>query len=69
MSAHTLKDRIWKEDIRKGYGVVNIEAKMKENHLRWIGYVQRRGISELVRKIESWSLANLKKGARKTEDD
>lgn len=40
----TLRDRIRNENIRKGLGIANIVEKMKENCLRWIGHVQRRGI-------------------------
>ena len=42
---------------------------MKENRLRWFGHVPRRGISELVKKIESWNSGDLRKTARKMEDD
>ena len=54
MSGHTLRDRIRNEDIWKGLGFANIEEKMKDNHLRWFEYLQRQGIIESVRKIESW---------------
>ena len=56
---HTLRDRIRHEDIRKGLGVANIEEKIKKNHLRWFGQVQRQDISKPVRKIESWSSGDL----------
>ena len=35
---------------------------MKDNLLRWLGHVQRRGIIEPVRTIESWSSEDLERG-------
>ena len=35
---------------------------MKVNRLRWFGHMQRRAINEHVRKIESWSSGDLKRG-------
>ena len=49
---HTLRDRIQNEDIRNDLGFANIEENIKDNHLGWFGHVQRRVISESVRKIE-----------------
>ena len=40
MSGHTLRDIILYGDTRKGLRVANIGKKMKENRLRWFGYVQ-----------------------------
>ena len=39
MSGHTVRDRIQKEDIKKGLGVANIEEKLKGNNLKWFGQV------------------------------
>ena len=41
MSEHTLKDGIRSKNIIKGLRVLNIDEKMKENRLRYIGLVQR----------------------------
>lgn len=65
MSKHTLRDRIRYKAIRKGLGVVNIQAKMKDNHLRLFGHVRRRGICESVWKIEGWNLKDLKSGLKR----
>ena len=62
-----LEDRIRNEDIRNGFGVANIEEKMKENRLRWFRNVQIRGISKQEdRKLE---VMRLKKRERKIKDD
>ena len=61
MSWHTLRAKIRNKDIRKGLGVANIKKEMKEKRLSWFELVQRQGISEPVRKIESWSSEDLKR--------
>ena len=49
-------------------GVANIEEKIKKDHLRRFGYMQRQSISKPVRKMESWRSEDIKT-ARKTEND
>ena len=48
------EDRIINEDIRKSLGVVNVEDKMKENCLIWLGMCKDEG--ELV--CKEWVLEN-----------
>ena len=55
MSGHTLRDKICNEDIRKGLEFANIKETMKENRSKWFEHVQRWGISEQVKKVNSWS--------------
>ena len=62
MSGHTLRDRIRNESIRKELGVANIEDKMKENRLRQFGHVRRREEIAPVRKVESWTNGDLRRG-------
>ena len=40
---------------------------MKENRLKWFEHVQRRGIRETVRKVESCSFGELKRGRVRTK--
>lgn len=62
MSGYTLRDRIRNDNIRKELGVANIENKMKENRLRWFGHVQRREEVAPVRRVESWTTEDIKRG-------
>ena len=62
-----MRDRIRYKDINKGLRVKNIEEKMKENRLKWFEHVQRRGIRETVRKVESCSFGELKRGRVRTK--
>ena len=52
MSGHARMDRIRNEVIRSKVGVAPIEDKMREDRLRWFGYVQRRPLEALVRACE-----------------
>ncbi|RXH91995.1 hypothetical protein DVH24_021018 [Malus domestica] len=52
MCGHTRKDKIRNEDIQGKIGVAEIEGKMRENQLRWFGYVQRRPIDAPVRRCD-----------------
>ena len=61
MSGHTLRDIIRNESIRKELGVANIEDKKKENH-HWFGHVRRREEIAQVRKVESWTNGDLRRG-------
>ena len=58
MCGHTRKDMIRNTNIRERVGVVSIEEKLVENHLRWFGHVQRRPLSAPVRRVDqaTWSL-------------
>lgn len=40
------------EHIREKVGVTSIEEKMLESYLRWFGYVGRRPIEALVRRVD-----------------
>ncbi|CAN6561755.1 unnamed protein product [Malus baccata var. baccata] len=46
------KDKIRNEDIRGKVGVAEIEGKMRENRLRWVGHVQRRPTDAPVRRCD-----------------
>ena len=51
------KDRIWNKEIYLDIGVAPIDEKMRESHLKWFDYVQRRANKEPVRKKQidpSW---------------
>ncbi|KAM2694147.1 hypothetical protein EV2_008244 [Malus domestica] len=52
MCGHTRKDKIRNEDIRGKVGVAEIEGKMRENRLRWFGYVQRRPTDAPIRRCD-----------------
>ena len=42
MCGNTKRDKVRNEDIRNKISVASIEEKMRENRLRWFGYVRRR---------------------------
>lgn len=52
ISENTRKDKIQNEEIRKKIRVPPINEKMRENHLRWFGHVQRRATNAAVKKSE-----------------
>ncbi|KAM1143650.1 hypothetical protein ACFX2B_032151 [Malus domestica] len=52
MCGHTRKDKIRNEDIRGKVGVAEIEGKMRENRLRWLGHVQRRPTDAPIRRCD-----------------
>jgi hypothetical protein len=62
MCGHTKKDKVRNEIIREKVGVESIEAKMRENHLRWFGYIHRRWEDAPIRRIEKWRHDRLDKG-------
>ena len=47
MSYYTLKGGLRKKISKKGFGVVNIENKMRENHLHQFDYVEGGNIKKL----------------------
>jgi hypothetical protein len=62
MYRHIRKDKVRNEIIWKKVGVVSIEVKMRENHLRWFGHIQRRSRYAPVKRIEGWRHDGLDKG-------
>ena len=52
ISGNTWKDRIRTEEIHLKIGLVLIDEKMRKDHLRWFGYVQRRVTNVPVRKSD-----------------
>ena len=52
MNDNTLRDRIRNEYICRKLQVTPIENKMRENRLRWFGYVQCRPINMPIPKSE-----------------
>lgn len=51
MSSNTFKDRMKKENIWSKLGITPIEDKMRENRIRWFGYVHRRPINAIVKEL------------------
>ena len=49
---NTMMDSIRNWEFREKLGVSPISAKMRENRLRWFGYMHRKSFDALVRKIE-----------------
>ena len=51
MSGPTLRDKVQKEDKRKGLGIANNEVEIKKSCLRWfvLRHVQIRDICESVK--------------------
>lgn len=49
MCGKTVQDRITHENIRGAVEISSIEDKMRENRLRWFGYVLRRLADMVVR--------------------
>ena len=50
ISGNTRNDRIQNEEIFLKIGVASIDGKMRENHLRWLGHVQKIVTNATVRK-------------------
>ncbi|KAH1202220.1 NADH dehydrogenase [ubiquinone] 1 beta subcomplex subunit 8, mitochondrial [Glycine max] len=52
MCGKTRQDKIRNEAIRERVGVAPIVEKMVENRLRWFGYVERRPVDSVVRRVD-----------------
>jgi hypothetical protein len=39
---HTIRDRVWNDDIHERLGVTPVEEKLVQYCLRWFGHIQRR---------------------------
>jgi hypothetical protein len=61
ISGNTKKDIIQNEEILLIIRVTPIDEKMKENHLRWFGHVQKRAINAPVKKSELIQVDRMKK--------
>jgi hypothetical protein len=46
---NTIRDWVRNDDIRERRGVVPIEEKLVQHHLRWFGHIQRRPAEAPVR--------------------
>ena len=46
------QDKIRNEVIRERVGVAFIVEKMVENRFRWFGYVERRSVDSVVRRVD-----------------
>ena len=53
MCGKTRRDKIRNEQICKMIEVAPIEEKMRENRLRWFGYIQRRSINVPIKKSDA----------------
>jgi hypothetical protein len=61
ISRNIRKDRIRNEEIFLKIGMTPINEKMRENHLRWFGHVQRIVVSALGTKSELIKVEGMKK--------
>ena len=62
MCGYTKLDRLRNEIIRKSVGVAHIEDKLRESRLSWFGHVKRRRVDAPVRRCESISLSEGRRG-------
>jgi len=62
MCGYTRLDRLKNETIRKSIGLAPIEDKLSESKLRWLGHVKRRSVDAPVRRCESISLPDGRRG-------
>ena len=60
-----MESKIRNEEIRLKRGVVLIDEKLRESHLRWFGYVHRREINVPVRTSELIYIEGARKGRGK----
>ena len=61
MCGNTRRDKVRNEDIRIKIGSASIEEKMRENHLRWFGYVRRRPTDAPVWRVKRIKLGQVKR--------
>ena len=61
MRDKTMMDKVRNEDIRSLIGVAPIEDKMRENRLRWFGYIGRRPMDAPIRRVEKIDIEQGKK--------
>ena len=57
MCGKTRMDKVSNEDICRLVRAAPIEDKMRENRLRWFGYIRRRSRDAPVRKVEKIDIA------------
>lgn len=62
----TTLDKIRREAIHNKVKVTSIEDKISEKLLRWFGYMRRRPIETLVKKVDEIEFESL---AKQFEDD
>ena len=62
MCGHTRLDKVRNEVIRHKVGVASIGDKLREARLRWFGHVRRRHPEAPVRRCESLSLGDGRRG-------
>jgi len=61
MCGNPRRDKVRNEDIRTKIGVAPIEEKVRENHLRYFGHVQRRLTDAPIRRVERIKLEKAKR--------
>ena len=61
MCGNTRRDKMRNEDIYIKIGVASIEEKMRENRLRWFGYVRRKPADAPVWRVERINLGQVKR--------
>ena len=53
-------DKVRNEDIRRQVGIAAIDNKLRENHLRWFGYIGRRSKVHLLKEWRRLTLHKVK---------
>ncbi|PHU19593.1 hypothetical protein BC332_10744 [Capsicum chinense] len=67
MCEHTGKDRVRNEIIREKVRVALVEDKMREVRLHWFGHVMRRGSDAPVRRCETLTMDDFRRGRRRSK--
>ena len=57
--------RLRNEEIRERLGVTELEAKLREARLRWMGHVYRREDNYVVKRVERLVIGRKKRGRLK----